>query len=61
MNQGLLKADHNADMFTEVLWDYADRTLRDKLPDELHGIMMLKSYENPDDEYVKAYVRTYCM
>lgn len=61
MNQGLLKADHNADMFTEVLWDYANRTLRDKLPDELHSVMVLKSFANPNDEFVRKYVETYCV
>lgn len=60
-NQGLLKADHNADGFTEVLWDYADGALRDKLPDELHSVMLLKSFERTDDPFVKAYVETYCV
>jgi len=61
VNEGLLKADHNADGFTEVLWDYAHGALRDKLPDELHSVMLLKSFERPDDPFVKSYVETYCV
>jgi hypothetical protein len=58
-NEGLLKADRNADGFMELLWEYADVVLGGKLPDELHSAMMLKSFANPDDEFVKEYVRAY--
>ena len=58
-NAGLLKADRNADGFTNVLWIYADKVLGGKLPDDLHDIMMLKSFQNTDDEYVKDYVGAY--
>lgn len=61
VSQGLLKADHNADGFTEVLWKYANGTLRGKLPDDLDDVMVLKSFENPDDPFVKSYVETYCV
>lgn len=60
-NEGLLKADRNADGFTELLWEYADMVLGDKLPDELDCVMLLKSFERPDDPFVKLYVRTYCV
>jgi hypothetical protein len=60
-NEGLLKADRNADGFTKVMSDYADGALRDKLPDELHSVMLLKSFERPDDPFVRGYVKTYGM
>jgi hypothetical protein len=59
-NDGLLKADRNAGGFTEVLWDYADVVLGRKLPDDLDDVMVLKSFENPDDPFVKKYMETYC-
>lgn len=59
-NIGLLKADRNAGGFTEVLWDYADEVLGRKLPDDLDDVMVLKSFENLDDPFVKKYMETYC-
>lgn len=59
-NAGLLKADRAADGFVELLWTYADVVLGGKLPDELDGVMVLKSFENPGDPFVKKYVETYC-
>lgn len=60
-NEGLLKADRSADGLTELLWEYADMVLNRKLPDELHSVMLLKSFERPDDPFVKEYMETYGM
>jgi hypothetical protein len=60
-NNGLLKADRAADGFVELLWIYADKVLGDKLPDDLHGVMVLKSFDKPDDPFVKKYMGTYCV
>lgn len=56
-NEGLLKADRNAEGFTELLWDYASGVIDRKLPEDLDTFMLMKSFE--DDPFVTRYVRAY--
>lgn len=56
-NEGLLKADRNAEGFTELLWDYASGVIDRKLPEDLDAFMLMKSFE--DDPFVTRYVQAY--
>jgi len=55
VQEGLLSISPTAEGFTEAMATYAEEVLGGQLPDDLHGKMMLKSFEVPDDSHVKRY------
>jgi len=45
-----------AELSTKYLYEYASEFIGGKLPGHLHAVMVMSSFENPNDRYVKAYI-----
>ena len=46
-----------AGLSTQYLCEYAREVVRGKLPEHIHNMMVMTSFENPNDESVKDYLK----
>ena len=46
-----------AELSTKYLYEYAREVIGGKLPGHLHAVMVMTSFENPSDQFVKNYIK----